>query len=115
MDSNYELVNKGKGKYLMMKLEIIHDHAQNYKYFIKKLIRNMSLYNSQSNLRKYKYDISPVKMLWVGLMMVTIVKPFLDSLKGYVRKPDPAWFLHPFFSFVIFWIYAFLTLKNRIK
>lgn len=38
--------------------------------------------------------------------------PLLDALKGYYRKPDPAWFFHPLACMITLWEYGTGILRN---
>jgi hypothetical protein len=34
------------------------------------------------------------KLLFIVIFYPTIIIPFLRAIKGFIKKPDPAWFLH---------------------
>lgn len=112
MDTNMELVMQGYDRYIMLKDSVIHDHSKTIGHFIGKLKRNIRLFYSENQYRKYKYDISTGKMIKLGLIMGTFVIPFIDAVKGYCKIHDVAWFLHPIVCFRVAMIYSFQTLKN---
>ncbi len=112
MDTNMELVMQGFDTYIMLKRAVIHDHSKDLGHFIGKLKRNISLFYSESQYRKYKYEISKGKMITLGLIMGTFIVPFISSVKGYVKLHDPAWFVHPLVCFRVAVIYTVTTLKN---
>jgi len=113
MDSNLELAEMGFNRYAMMKLDIVHLHSKSLAKFIRKLKRNISLFHRYSRFRRYKYDITLPRLLWVGFLMVTVVKPLYDSLRGYIKKPDVAWFLHPLLCLIVPILYGLVTLKEK--
>ena len=112
MDTNMELVMQGLDTYIMLKKSVIHDHSDNINHFIKKLERNISLFYSENEYRKYKYDSTMGKMIKMGLIMGTFVIPFIDAFRGFFRIPDAAWFLHPLVCFRVDLIYSYKTLCN---
>lgn len=112
MDSNMDLVSMGHNKYLMMKDEITHLHCSNVKSFVNKLKRNFSLFLQQENLRRYTWRTKPLKLIITTILMVTFIKPTIDSFLGFVKKPDFAWFLNPIFSFYIPILYLFYIIKG---
>lgn len=114
MDSVYELVLKGKSTIAFIKSEVRHDYAQSVQGIVKKLRRNIVLFYKQNTMRKYTYDIKPVRLFQVVLAMSTFVIPFYDSLKGFIRKPDLAWFIHPILSFTVVVVYGYTTLEQKL-
>lgn len=115
MDSNHELVSRGHNKYAMVKQEIEHFHADSIKTFIKKCKRNIDLFLRYEERRKYKWQTSFPRLILTILLMVTLIKPTYDALKGFLKIPDIAWFLHPLFSFLIPIIYAAAVIKRRMR
>lgn len=112
MDSNMDLVNQGYNQYLMMKDSITHLHCNSVSNFIKKLKRNFTLFLNQENIRRYTWRTKPSKLIVTTLLMITGIIPLKDSIKGYLKKPDLAWFLHPLLSFYIPLLYIFYIIKG---
>ncbi len=115
MDTNMELVIKGFDTYIMLKDSVIHKHSDSIDHFIGKLKRNIRLFYSENEYRKYKYDISCYKMIYLGLIMSTFFIPLVDAIKGYIRIHDIAWFVHPIICFRVAIIYSITVLKNIKK
>ena len=115
IDSNLELVKAGHNKYLMMKLDIIHLHSDTIRHLLGKARRNMALFLQQANLRTYKWKTSRLRLILTVLIMLTLIKPLYDSLRGFIRKPDIAWFLHPVLSFVTVFTYGFTIVGWYVK
>lgn len=90
-----ELVIQGHCNYIMLKRSVIHDHSQNIEHFIGKLKRNIGLFYSENKYRKYTYDISKGKMIYLGLVMGSFIVPFASAVKGFMQIRDLAWFIHP--------------------
>lgn len=115
LDSAYELVGQGYDTFVMSKLAIEHRYVATIGEFYQKLIRNMTLYLKLHGYRKYTYKVNPVKFFFVVMLMVTVIYPLYQSVRGYFRKPDIAWFLHPLFCFTVPFVYVFLVLKYKVK
>ena len=110
IDSNLELVKAGHNKYLMMKLDIIHLHSDTIGHLLVKARRNMLLFLQQANLRTYKWKTNRLRLLLAVLIMLTVIKPLYDSLRGFIKKPDIAWFLHPALSLATVFSYGFTVI-----
>lgn len=115
MDTNLELVQQGYDTYIMLKTSVIHNHSNDVKHFINKLKRNIRLYYSENQYRKYTYKMTAGKAIKLGLILGTLIIPLIDSIKGFCKIRDCAWFLHPFISFRIALIYALATLNHLFK
>ena len=114
MDTNMELVEQGYDTYIMLKKPVIHKHSDSINHFINKLKRNIRLFYSENSYRKYKYNMSFLLMIKLGLIMTTFLIPFIDALKGYIKIHDAAWLIHPLVCFRVAIIYIFSVLKNSL-
>ena len=56
-----------------------------------------------------------VKLLLYLFYTVTIVKPLYDATRGFIKIPDPAWFLQPVMCLVTTFIYGFAFIKRRLS
>jgi glycosyltransferase involved in cell wall biosynthesis len=115
MDSNVELVRMGHNKYAMMKLDIIHNHSETVRDFLAKLDRNIRLFHTHARVRRYKYNMNSVKLIFTVFVMISILKPLWDSVRGFIKKQDIAWFLHPVLCFWIPIMYGFITIQYKLK
>ena len=114
MDLNMELVSEGLNTYVMLKDTIIHKYSDTISQFYKKLKRNISLFYSEKQYRKYTYRLKKSTMLRLGLTMCTFIIPLFDSIKGYIKLHDSAWFIHPFICFRVGLIYSIFTIKQSL-
>jgi len=112
MDVNMELVIQGFNTYIMLKDSVIHNHSNDVSHFVNKLKRNISLFYSENQYRKYTYNIGKLTMLRLGFTMGSLIIPLIDSVSGYLKIHDPAWFLHPILCFRVAFIYTIVTIKN---
>ncbi|MCX9011231.1 MAG: glycosyltransferase [Candidatus Methanoperedens sp.] len=115
IDSNLELVNQGYNRFIFLKNPVIHLHSNTIKSIIKKLNRNMRLFQEQAATRRFKYNVDFPTMLKLGLVMCTVIVPLSDSIRGFLKKRDIAWFLHPFLCIWVSMMYAALTVSNKLR
>lgn len=118
IDVPLDLAKKGHTTYAVVKETIIHDTATDIVSFIKKRIGYMKLhYQKRSADRRYKVfdpekrkDI--IRIILFIFFSLTIVQPLYVAIKGYLKKKDQAWFIHPIFCFLITIAYSYaITIK----
>ena len=110
-DIVYKLADKGY--FAKVNLGIIHLQGDSKDFFNKKIRRIKRRISGEINL-EHNYGVSKKKMLHVLIYLLTGV-PFYDTIKGYVKKPDSAWFFHPIATYLVFFIYSFYIIKNKLK
>lgn len=109
-------IDLGGGNFCFLKNEVEHLAFSETKDLIKKAKRNIEHYISDTRKnRQERYSLNLAKMVYAFLIMVTLVKPSYDAIKGYIHIRDNAWFLHVFLSFIIPWIYAWQFIKFKLK
>ncbi len=123
MDVNIDLIKKGYSTYAFVKDSILHLTGYgSVGYFLKRRMLFISQYHRgidkslDKKIRRYGI-LSNKGIVQLGISIVicgTIIIPFIDSLRGYRKIRDAAWFLHPLlcFSFVI--IYSWVIMKYSI-
>jgi glycosyltransferase involved in cell wall biosynthesis len=119
IDVNVDLIRKGFNTYALFKDSIIHlsnnkivPFLLRRKYFIEK-------YHFE-DMSKRRYSIyEPKKDRWNLIKYVfisaTFIKPIYDSLRGYMKIHDVAWFIHPFMCFSMVILYGIPTVKEEVK
>jgi len=115
MDANVELIAQGHRRYVLLKEAVGHDHCRDASSFLKKCRRNLDLFFKWRHLRKYTWETPKGEFLFTVLSMVTVLRPLAHALRGFVSKPDPAWFLHPVLSFAVPAMYTLQTLAQKLK
>ncbi len=111
IDVNVDLIRKGFKKYALVKDTIIHGTSErgiiNY---LKRRALFVGKYHLQDMAhRRYSvYEKKDFFRLLVFLVIaLTFVKTFIDSLRGFMKVRDAAWFLHPIITFLLFIVYAY--------
>ena len=123
MDVNVDLIKKGFNKYAFVKNSILHLTGYGSVWcFLQRRMLFMTQYHlstegiRRQNIRRYGILNWKEKLhlIWIIILSITFVIPFFDSLRGWRRIRDSAWFLHPFlcFSFVV--LYGWVIIKHQI-
>lgn len=97
------------------KVGIIHTFCESsLSKFIKKQKRRLTDFYIYKNHRQYQWQNSnfPIKFTLYSLL---IIPSLLDSLRGFIKKRDLAWFFHPLACYLTWWIYFIVTIKYRLK
>jgi glycosyltransferase involved in cell wall biosynthesis len=99
-----------------VKVGIIHTFCESsISKFIRKQKRRLIDYYSYQNLRQYDWQStknhSQLKFIFYTLL---IVPSLIDSIRGFFKKPDWVWFLHPFFCLITLYIYTLITIKFKL-
>ena len=71
------------------------------------------------NLALRRYSVYEPEDRWRLIIFifyaVTLVKPIVDSVRGWRKVKDAAWFIHPFMCFVVVLLYGLAILKASLK
>ena len=115
IDINYDLIELGYDKYGIIKDTIIHLSGDNIFSFLRKRLRFMEEYHQKGySLRRYRLyeNKDRYKLLVFIFFSLTFVKPLYDSMKGFMKIHDLAWFVHPVMCFLIMFTYGYATIKK---
>lgn len=106
-------------KFAKVKSGIIHLYCgSNIKIFIRKQRRRIQdyLFFQRMGLRQYPWQrlkkLGLFKFIFFSVTMLPLIG---QSLKGFIRKPDPAWFFHPFACWITLVIYGFGVIKSLVN
>lgn len=111
-------INRTKASlfFAKVKVGIIHSFCESSlsKFYRKQLRRATDLYTFQ-NRRHYglaKNNFIPnIKFIFY----VILIFPMLyDTIRGFLKKPDPAWFFHPIACLITLYCYSIVTIKNSL-
>jgi len=92
-----ELVPLGYTQYAKVKIGIVHLYAKGLGDFIRKQKRRVKdfLYYRNKKQRYYPWnEISKWKIAKFIIYTLLIVPIGIDAIRGYIRKPDKAWWFH---------------------
>ncbi len=93
-----------------VKIGIIHIFSGDIATFIRKQKRRIRdfLHYRKSGMRKDQVD--KITSIWGVTKFIasclTVVPLVFQSIKGYLKKPDPAWFFHPLACYITLFVYS---------
>jgi len=109
VDVVYQLVEAGWSKYAKVKTGIVHLFANSASAYVRKTCRRIGdyLYYEKYRVRRYPWRkfnrLRILRFILYTLLMVPLVR---DSLRGYKKLPDKAWFFHPLACWLTLLIYS---------
>lgn len=113
-----QVLQKRKKSLLIAKVKvgIIHTFCEvSISKFIRKQKRRLVDYYSYQSFRQYDWkpvnQKSQIKFIFYSLL---VIPSLIDSIRGFFKKPDPVWFLHPFFCLLTLFIYFIITIQFKI-
>ncbi|PIR80241.1 MAG: hypothetical protein COU25_01135 [Candidatus Levybacteria bacterium CG10_big_fil_rev_8_21_14_0_10_35_13] len=110
----------GFARFGIVKNEVFHNTAENITSFFGKRRRYMKLFHQRLNANRRHLTFDPknpsdiLHLVLFVIFALTFIEPFIESLRGYIKKRDIAWFIHPLVCFGIMLIYAQTTINNFI-
>lgn len=110
---------EGSVKIAKVHTGIVHTFVENDagKFFRKQLrrINDMSFHKTKKN-RDIDWEGSFLKGILNFVLSCVLVIPILyQTVKGYIRKPDPVWLFHPIACYSTLFIYVFGWLRGKIS
>lgn len=120
MDINYDLIQKGFNQYAFVKVAVYH-YAVDKGFW--NLVRRRKYWAKKYHLghqteRRYSVYV-PIKdrnkLIRYVLYSVTLLVPLFDAIRGYIKKPDLAWFAHPMVCLAFLYAYASAYLETEVN
>lgn len=98
-----------------VKTGIIHTFCENsLSKFIRKQKRRLTDFYHYQKFRQYDWQPVNQKSQIKFIFYTILVFPALfDSIKGFIKKPDPVWFLHPILCLITLFCYTLITLQFK--
>jgi hypothetical protein len=112
-----ELSRKRPINFAKVKIAVTHSFCgSNIMKFIRKQKRRVKdyLYYQKMGIRKYPWQRKPGYIKFV-LYCITAIPLIIQSVKGYLKKPDLAWFFHPLACWFTFVIYGWGKIGSILK
>ena len=119
IDIHADLAKKGYTSYAFVKDTIIHLTNNSFFPFLRRRRYFIEKYHFEDHTRRrYSvYDPSVDKFALVGFVVysLSLLLPTVDAIRGCIKKPDIAWFVHPFMCLGILSVYGITTIKEEVK
>jgi glycosyltransferase involved in cell wall biosynthesis len=114
-----DIGKQGYNKFGIVKNEIFHITAGTPISFLKKRRLYMQLHHQSLHTKRRQLVFDPhkrsdvLKLVLFIFFAITFVEPIIESLVGYAKKRDSAWFLHPLMTVGMALLYSEATI-NRL-
>lgn len=115
IDVVHQAVAAGYCHVAKVKCGIVHLYCSRLQDFSRKQKRRIRdfLYFSQEKQRTYPWDKQrKMGVLLFALSTVTVLPVIIQSMIGWIRKPDRAWFYHLPVCWVTLWVYGWGTMRK---
>lgn len=118
IDEIAKLVAQGHNRFAKVEIGIIHLYAGSLSQFARKQLRRVRdyLYFQEIGIRKFTWQGPPAwRKVYFIMACLTALPLFHQSLKGYVKKPDPVWFYHPIYCWITLVVYGYGLISYRFR
>jgi len=115
IDVFQQMAEAGRNRIGIMKTGIRHLYCDSIAAFRRKQARRIRDYHfhSRGRRRTYAYQaISKRRYILFTLASASVLPLLCQSLRGYLRKPDSAWWFHPVACWITLWEYGWGTLRS---
>jgi glycosyltransferase involved in cell wall biosynthesis len=99
-----------------VKQGITHSFCESsIKKFIRKQNRRITDYFYYQNLRQYDWNKTNKSELLKFILYTLLIIPMLfDTFRGFIHKPDIAWFFHPIACYITLIVYSAIYIKYKL-
>lgn len=117
IDVAYQLIQLGYNRIARPKTGIIHLYCDKISTFYRKQSRRINdyLYFRKKGMRHYKYNMTSKGYVKYLLYTVLILPLLCQSVKGYLKKHDIAWFFHPLACWITLCVYSWGVTKGWFR
>lgn len=119
IDIHVDLAKKGYTTYAFVKDTIIHLTGNSFLPFLRRRRYFIEKYHFEDHSkRRYSvYDSKKDKGLLIVFVLYssTLIMPIIDSIRGFIKVRDTAWFIHPLMCLGILTVYGVTFIREEIK
>lgn len=124
MDVNIDLIRNGHTLFAFVDDGIVHNtgygsvwyYLQRRMLFMRQYHLPMRKNNTISSRRFHMISKNNLWRLVIAILLcITVVVPLFDSLRGWLRVRDRAWFLHPVMGLGFVSIYAWVIIRHQAQ
>lgn len=119
IDIHVDLTKKGYLTYAFVKDTIVHLTGNSFLPFLRRRRYFIEKYHFEDHLkRRYSvYDSKKDKLALVAFTLYasSLLLPLIDSVRGFIKVKDVAWFVHPFMCLGILIVYGITFIREEIK
>ncbi len=113
IDGARRMLQAGDRAWAKVRVGIVNHHAQSVPAFFVKKFRRLRTRSREAVNFEYRYPLSRARLFGIVLRCILVVPLITDAVRGYRRRPDPVWALHPVFTVGTLLTYALGALRLR--
>lgn len=98
IDGARRMLRTGNWAWAKVKVGIVNHHAAGMGSFFVKKFRRLRTRSREAGSFEYQYPLTRVALLRIVARCLLVFPLCADAVRGYRRRPDPAWALHPLFT-----------------
>lgn len=98
-----------------VRVGIINHHAPSILGFFVKKIRRLQTRSREAVHFEYRYPVTMPQLIRVGVRCAFVLPLVFDATKGFRRKPDLAWLLHPLLTLGTAAAYGYSGLRLSLR
>lgn len=110
-DVVYDLINNESNCFAKVKTGVVHNQPRFFPNKIRRIKRRLS---GEVKIN-YNYGVKNIDIIRVMFYIIFIFPVLIDSIKGFIKKPDTAWFFHPIACFGEVLIIGFYMIRHALK
>lgn len=116
MDGARRMVKAGSDRrWAKVKVGIVNHHAAGIHNFFVKKWRRMQTRSREAASFEYQYPLTATDLVKICLRCVFVAPLVLDAMRGFSRRPDPVWLLHPFLTIGTLVTYGLVYLRLQLS
>jgi len=117
IDACLDLIKMGYNKYAFIKIGIWHKTGELFEPYLRRRLRYSTIYFGDKALRRY-HTFDPkkdkLKLIIFVILSFTFIEPLSESIRGYLKIRDVAWFLHPILCPIVALVYGYSLVKFKV-
>lgn len=118
IDIMFEVTKSGHNLFGFVKNSLIHlTNSGGFIDFVKRRKRFVEQYHFQ-DIKKRRWGVvmpgDEKRVALFVLYSLTLIGPLLESIKGFIKIPDIAWFLYPLMCLGTTFIYGYMVIKYKV-
>lgn len=113
IDGARRLLQGSDRAWAKVRVGIVNHHAEGVLAFFVKKFRRLRTRSREVENFEYQYPLSKGQLIAIVARCVLVVPLIIDAVRGYHRRPDPVWVLHPVFALGTLLTYAIGTVRLR--
>lgn len=119
IDIHVDLVKQGYITYAFVKDTIIHLTGNSFLPFLRRRRYFIEKYHFEDHSKRRYSIYNSKKDRWALIVFIlyaaSIFIPTIDSIRGFIKVRDVAWFVHPFMCLGILIVYGITFIREEIK